>query len=385
VNPIQKKTHHHTRIANMLKCSRILSNSVYKDIQVGAILKRIPIVTKSLTPYEKDYYEYKQGLYNRMAIDFPKDYYYPPGTMKTTDNEVTFNSRVTKADKENNLTKLDRSLENDLYLIVKEQNKWVFPTFKNNEEVYKQLVKDNKSLDLLSVSNLIELGGENMQLWSISKTPCKLLNNTFYFKSIIFSGEFKNDKVEHKWLNKKELIYKDNKYVEYNDNGRQKTDVDHVVLVEDVKSELIDESAKKNTDNEVTFNSRVTKADKENNLTKLDRSLENDLYLIVKEQNKWVFPTFKNNEEVYKQLVKDNKSLDLLSVSNLIELGGENMQLWSISKTPCKLLNNTFYFKSIIFSGEFKNDKVEHKWLNKKELKDVLNAEYYKEMEYLLN
>lgn len=288
MNPIQKKTHHHTRIANMLKCSRILSNSVYKDIQVGAILKRIPIVTKSLTPYEKDYYEYKQGLYNRMAIDFPKDYYYPPGTMKTME--------------------------------------------------FDNVQKTKPNMELLK-----------------------------------------------KYESNKELIYKDNKYVEYNDNGRQKTDVDHVVLVEDVKSELIDESAKKNTDNEVTFNSRVTKADKENNLTKLDRSLENDLYLIVKEQNKWVFPTFKNNEEAYKQLVKDNKSLDLLSVSNLIELGGENMQLWSISKTPCKLLNNTFYFKSIIFSGEFKNDKVEHKWLNKKELKNVLNAEYYKEMEYLLN
>ena len=272
----------------MLKCTRLLQNSVYKDLQIGSILKRIPIITKSLTPYEKEYYEYKQGLYNRMALDFPKDYYYPPGTMKTME--------------------------------------------------FENVQKPKPDMELLNKYS-------------------------------------KND----------ELIFKDNKSVEYNEGGREKTDCDHVVLVEDVKSELNDESMKKNNENEVTFNSRVTKADKEKDFTKLDRSLENDLYLVIKSQNKWVFPTFKNNEDAYKQLVNDKKSLDLLSVDNLKQLGGENMQLWSISKTPCKLLKNTFYFKSIIFSGEFKNDKVEHKWLNKNELKDVMDPEYYKEMEYLLN
>lgn len=272
----------------MLKCNRVLSNSVYKDLQVAAILKRTPIITKGLSPYEKDYYEYKQGLYNRMALNFPKDYYYPQGSMKTLE--------------------------------------------------YENVQKPRPDME--------ELKKLRMQ---------------------------------------KKLMFKDNKNLKYNDMGREITGPDHVVLVEDIKNQLNDESMKKNNENEVVFTSRTTKADETNDVTKLDRSLENDLYLIIKKDNKWVFPTFKNSEETYNELVKNEKSLDLLSIDNLIELGGENMQLWSISKTPCKLLENTFYFKSIIFSGEFKNDKVEHKWLNKGELKEALDAEYYKSLEHVLN
>ncbi|XBW37317.1 hypothetical protein QEN19_002899 [Hanseniaspora menglaensis] len=247
-----------------------------KNLDIGVIVKRLPIVTKSLSAYEQNYYEYKKEIYDRMSLNFPKEYYFPTGSMKTIEFEnvqpkaiaadqiakyegkiifptskpelnyygrdmnekhdvilveevkeelarqnskidegkknsgdeyVKFNERVTESDLKQDYQKLDRSLENDLYLITKnnksEKKVWEFPKFKASE-----LLKDKTvSLDELALKELYQIGGENMQIWTVSKTPAKLLNNTLYFKNVILSGEFESlDKtIEYKWLNKKEL------------------------------------------------------------------------------------------------------------------------------------------------------------------------------------
>lgn len=262
------------------------------NLELGVIVKRLPIVTKSLSTYEQNYYAYKKEIYDRMSLNFPKDYYFPEGSMKT----IEF---------------------------------------------------DNVQPKLPPVEQLAKHDGK--------------------------------------------IIYPNGK-PELNHYGRNMKGKHEVILVEEVKEELAKQNAKagdgKKTsgDEYVSFNPRTTESDLKNDQQKLDRSLENDLYLVVKDAKsktqRWEFPKFKAAE-----LVENNKNvaLDELALKKLFEVGGDNMQIWTISKTPAKLLGNTFYFKNVILSGEFKSSDFQYKWLNKKELNDVLEKKYYEEMEYLLN
>lgn len=281
----------------MFQASRSLKQAAsfnLADLELGLIVKRLPIVTKSLTSYEQNYYAYKKEIYDKMALNFPKEYYFPGGSMKTIEFE--------------NVQPKIPALEQ----LEKYETKTIYPNGKPELNFY----------------------------------------------------------------------------------GRDMNEKHQVILVEDVKEELAKQNAKiegakkTSSDEYVNFNARTTESDLKMDYHKLDRSLENDLYLIIKnnknKDSKWTFPKFKASKSL-----EDNKTtaLDELALKELYQVGGENMQLWTVSKTPAKLLKNTFYFKNVIFSGDFKSsDKdIEYKWLNKKELKDVFDKEYYEEMEYLLS
>lgn len=276
------------------RCLKQTASTTLSNLELGVIVKRLPIVTKSLSSYEQNYYAYKQEIYDRMALNFPKEYYFPSGSMKTIEFE-------------------------------------------------------NVQPKTASIAQLTKHDGK--------------------------------------------IVYPNGK-PELNHYGRDMNEKHDVILVEEVKEELAKQNAKmgdakKNAGDEyVKFNDRITESDLKKDYQQLDRSLENDLYLVIKnnksQRKKWEFPKFKAGEALQKN---KNVSLDELALKELYQVGGENMQLWTISKTPAKLLDNTLYFKNVIFSGNFKSEdaSIEYKWLNKKELKDTLDKEYYEEMEYLLS
>ncbi|OBA28658.1 hypothetical protein HANVADRAFT_28880 [Hanseniaspora valbyensis NRRL Y-1626] len=281
----------------MFKSTRSLkqtASTTLSNLELGLIVKRLPLVTKSLSSYEQNYYAYKQEIYDRMALNFPKEYYFPSGSMKTIEFE-------------------------------------------------------NVQPKTASIAQLTKHDGK--------------------------------------------IVYPNGK-PELNYYGRDMNEKHEVILVEEVKEELAKQNAKmgdakKNAGDEyVKFNDRITESDLKKDYQQLDRSLENDLYLVIKnnksQNEKWGFPKFKAGEALQNN---KNVSLDELALKELYQVGGENMQLWTISKTPAKLLDNTLYFKNVIFSGNFKSEdaSIEYKWLNKKELKDILDKEYYEEMEYLLS
>lgn len=139
-------------------------------------------------------------------------------------------------------------------------------------------------------------------------------------------------------------------------------------------------------------NSRITKADTENDQTSLERKLANTLYLVVSQEGKWKLPTFSVDED------NKVKGLHQIAEDGLRTLGGNRINTWSVSNTPaCVLKYNQqgeleasatpfardYVMKSHIIAGKFE-PKSEFKWLAKDELKSVLDAAYFSEIEHLL-
>lgn len=218
-----------------------------RAIKAGLILSRIPIVTQEATTLEKQYYEYQSELERRLMWTFPQYFYFRKGTLsekrflaaqrgpvsrqpgvwfpkgvpdvrhnreRRTKQEVTLpksseseslsganneddvsrpvvpNSRITDADRENDTTSLERQLSSTLYLIVKNAaGKWAFPSFSVPLDS-----EAKKPLHITAEAGLRELGGPNINTWTVSNTPAGVLGDAqateFMIKSHIVSGRF---------------------------------------------------------------------------------------------------------------------------------------------------------------------------------------------------
>lgn len=117
--------------------------------------------------------------------------------------------------------------------------------------------------------------------------------------------------------------------------------------------------------------------------TSLARKLDSTLYLLVKNGSTWKLPSF--------DVQDDAKSLHEVTETGIHELGGENMNLWTVSNTPAAVLKSAgdkpeFIIKSHILHGQFQpqSKPVEFAWLAKNEIKDKVDAKYFAEIEPLL-
>lgn len=132
-------------------------------------------------------------------------------------------------------------------------------------------------------------------------------------------------------------------------------------------------------------NSRITEADQNGDLTSLERKLSRTLYLIINNGKEWILPNFpEESSETLKPLHK-------LAEDGLTRIGGNLINYFNVSKTPCHLFSNNnskeFFIKSHILSGEFKpqSEGLKFMWLTKEELSEYLNKEYYQDIAHLLN
>lgn len=232
-----------------------------KAISAGLILSRIPIVTPELTKLESHYYDYQSALRERLMWTFPHYFYFKRGTLaerrflmaqkgpiskqpgvwfpkgvpdikhnreRSKKQEVNLpgqereeqvgtqsnsdisrpivpNPRVTQADKSNDLCSLERKLSRTLYLLVKApEGSWSFPSFP----------AEGKSLHTIAEEGLRELGGVNINTWTVSNTPAAALKSSdgsheFLIKSHILAGKFdiqdKNTVADFAWLTKEEV------------------------------------------------------------------------------------------------------------------------------------------------------------------------------------
>lgn len=135
----------------------------------------------------------------------------------------------------------------------------------------------------------------------------------------------------------------------------------------------------------VVPNSRITEADKNGDLTSLERKLSRTLYLTINTNDKWILPNF--SEQTSEKL----KPLHKLAEEGLFKIGGNKINYFNVSNKPCHLYNNTdkkeFFIKSYILSGKFEpqESSMKYMWLTKDELSSYLNEDYYKNIKHLLN
>lgn len=236
-------------------------NSSNKTILAGLILSRIPIVTPDVTALENQYYEYQSALKERLMWTFPHYFYFKRGTLaerrfllaqkgpvsaqpgvwfpkgvpdikhnreRSRKQEVNLpkqesnstaeaqkgdditrpivpNSRVTEADKKNDLSSLERQLSRTLYLLVKgKDGLWTFPSFP----------VEGKPLHISAEEGLRTLGGVDINTWTVSHTPTAVLEkedgaHEFLIKSHILAGQFDLQSNKHvaefAWLTKEEV------------------------------------------------------------------------------------------------------------------------------------------------------------------------------------
>ncbi|SCU99334.1 LAME_0G02762g1_1 [Lachancea meyersii CBS 8951] len=249
-----------------LACRGMATTLKPSGIRAGLILSRIPIVTQDLSKLEKQYYEYQSELEKRLMWTFPQYFYFKRGTLAekrflaaqkgpvskqpgvwfpkgvpdikhnrerrskqvvnlpqnfgsaggdqvsesdSISRPIVPNSRITEADRTNDTQSLERKLSATLYLLVQStEGKWAFPSFPvASEKGAKQ------ALHVTAESGLRELGGPNVNTWTVSSTPAGVLNGPdsaeFLVKSHIISGKFdlqhKSQYNDFAWLTKSEI------------------------------------------------------------------------------------------------------------------------------------------------------------------------------------
>ncbi|CAO3599831.1 unnamed protein product [Absidia cylindrospora] len=129
---------------------------------------------------------------------------------------------------------------------------------------------------------------------------------------------------------------------------------------------------------------RSTQSDKDNDIKKLDRAMQRNLYLIVKQRNQWQFPQTD---------LQANEYLHEAAERHLEESCGKDMDVWFVGRQPISYFKQSpsrkedtdglkiFFMKARMYAGQVKpnnNDVSDFAWLTKDELASYFSPEYYK-------
>lgn len=217
-----------------------------KPLRVGVLLSRIPIVTPEPVPFMRAYYRYMSELEKRLMWTFNSSFYFKKGSLAErrfldqqkaplshdenaifpdgapdllhnrdrrfkqeirlapdAQEKVREQPRVTAADTRKDLKSLERKLDQTLYLLINTPGKgWQIPSF----DVADQAPSLHHAADV----GLRTLGGEGMNIWTVSPTPAAVLEvgdkPQFVIRQHILQGQFQpTQNVDYAWLAKSEI------------------------------------------------------------------------------------------------------------------------------------------------------------------------------------
>lgn len=150
------------------------------SIWTGLLLKRAPIVTRTLSPLEHAYLADKAFQQTLDATPFAPEFYFKKGTpaeqtwaaaqeesvpiAKQVIEPVESLPRTTEADATNDLTSLNRALERTLFLIVKDpvSKDWTLP---------RGAMKEDEVLHTAADRLVVETFGGQMDVWRVGQAP----------------------------------------------------------------------------------------------------------------------------------------------------------------------------------------------------------------------
>ncbi|KAI8981114.1 39S mitochondrial ribosomal protein L46-domain-containing protein [Pilobolus umbonatus] len=215
-------------------------------IETSIILSRSPQIIRDATPFEKAYFDYREKLERDESTTLPSEFYFKKGSVAERrwkheeaarqaamvdpsvslseavessqsiwekENEgivaaakIEKKSRTTEADIKHDMKSLDRSLQNTLYLVVKESDKdqWHFPQGPVDTAEY---------LHEAAERTLRDRCGVDMDTWFVGRQPIgfykdmNAVSKVFFMKARIFAGQVKPSKEisDFAWLTKEEL------------------------------------------------------------------------------------------------------------------------------------------------------------------------------------
>lgn len=216
-----------------------------KPLRAGLVLSRIPVVTPEPPRFLKAYYKYMDEVERRLMWTFPAYYYFKRGTLSqhrfndlqrgpiprhagvwyprgipdihhNRERRLKQDVILPKGEKDQVISpqprKIDeidkdphslaRRLDQTLFLLIKSDgNEWRFPSF--------DVQDSSESLHEAAERGLRELGGRNINTWTVSNTPAAVLRDKgtpeFLIKSHILHGKFAPRSSEFQWLAKEEI------------------------------------------------------------------------------------------------------------------------------------------------------------------------------------
>ncbi|KAI9088327.1 39S mitochondrial ribosomal protein L46-domain-containing protein [Phlyctochytrium arcticum] len=202
------------------------------SVHVGILLKRSPVILRTLTPFESAYYAYRESLELSEASSFKLEFYFKKGStaeqrwfaaQEAADEEIKklgvpvqprdeelshieLAGRETEADRSGDKKSLERMLERTVYLVVKRPSgEWEFPAGP---------LEEAEVLHEAATRHLHTEVGANLENWVVGRTPVghavspSTKKQTFFMKSHIIAGRITPSKekvTDHAWLTKQEL------------------------------------------------------------------------------------------------------------------------------------------------------------------------------------
>ncbi|KAI9017506.1 hypothetical protein BC832DRAFT_618053 [Gaertneriomyces semiglobifer] len=209
--------------------ARAMATASSPTVNVGLLLKRAPIILRTLTPFEHAYYHYREVLSLKEARPFNPDFYFKKGStaeqrwleaqeraeaeagklgekyvpVQPKEEELLalqVASREGAKEKEAEKS-LDRKGERTLYLLVKGKDGWRLP---------EGALEGSEVLHEAAARHLKSTIGTRSETWVVGRTPFGYhgtpQRKTFFMKAHIISG-----RVEPKigdnfaWLSKDEI------------------------------------------------------------------------------------------------------------------------------------------------------------------------------------
>ncbi|KAL5529449.1 hypothetical protein ACEPAG_5434 [Sanghuangporus baumii] len=223
-------------------------------LAVGVIVNRAPILTRTPTKFEREFYKYQQRIQRALYNPFPYEFYFKQGSLleaqfnqeeirrerkafgddavkhmedksaflmsvdsMTGEEEEKPMPRRTPADEKRDVKSLDRQGSRNLYLLVKglpdDKYKWRFP---------KGYVETGELLHEAAKRDLYAECGPHMNTWIVGRKPIGLFEynyesssdpqhsgeKVFFYKAHIFAGQARpveTSITDFAWLTKEEI------------------------------------------------------------------------------------------------------------------------------------------------------------------------------------
>ncbi|KAJ3370387.1 54S ribosomal protein L17 mitochondrial [Allomyces arbusculus] len=186
-------------------------------LRTATLVVRRPLITPTRTAFEQAYYEYHANLRAGHERTVIPDFWTKKGAAGNTAaiQKAVPAERTTQADTANDVKSLDRKLEENLFLVVKEGGKWslVQGAVAEGEPLHEVPAAQLVMIPSAARRSVLEKCGQNLDLWMVGRSPIALSHtakdneNIFVHKAHILTGQAAPTKgvSDFAWVTKSEM------------------------------------------------------------------------------------------------------------------------------------------------------------------------------------
>jgi large subunit ribosomal protein L46 len=178
-------------------------------LKAAILVKRIPQITRNLDKLSHAYYSLRNIQDADVARPFEKSFYFKKGSIQELNwdalNQEKKGSEIKLPSEEipeilndrsgtDSKNSINRKLDKNLYLVIKDQNQIKFPEIKVEQEEFLHDTTDRLVKETLG----------DADVWRVGQAPIGNIDKTFFLKYHVLEYASLTSKVESMWLDKEE-------------------------------------------------------------------------------------------------------------------------------------------------------------------------------------